>query len=246
VEGVLDRNAWNYYSFNLESENTLVVRVTEARGPGVLQDCDLYVRRGQRPTLVQFDYSDAGRDANSTVSIPTPMGLYWVGIRGFQRCAYTAVLEEGSAVDCVNNCSGHGVCDGGQCTCSPPFSGEDCSVTEGSLVSGVSVTGTVSINQWQYFNYSTTSGFASFQLMENDSIGAMWLFVDLEQNPTLANHDYQDVDFDRPFHSINVNLPNSIDTPQNFYVGVYGDPVMASTTPKSFTLAAWSPSSGRK
>lgn len=62
-----------------------------------------------------------------------------------------------------------------------------------------------------------------------------------QQNPTLANHDYQDVDFDRPFHSVNVNLPRLAGAAQTFFVGVYGDPIMASATPMGFTLVAWSP-----
>lgn len=53
VEGQVDRFAWNYYSFNLESENTIVVRVNERRVPGSgTMDCDLFVRRGFRPVSV--------------------------------------------------------------------------------------------------------------------------------------------------------------------------------------------------
>ncbi len=173
MRGELSRNAWNYYSFNLESENTLVVRLTETRIPGVLHDCDLYVRKGQKPTTVSFDYWDVSPSANASVSIPTPMGLYWVGIHGFQRCVYSVILEEGSASDCPNNCTGHGVCTDGQCVCSDPYSGDDCSLTENVLVSGSPINGTVGLNKWQYYNFTTSSGFASFQLMETSSQGAM-------------------------------------------------------------------------
>ncbi len=98
------------------------------------------------------------------------------------------------------------------------------------------------------------------QLMELETRGAMWLFVDLEvgrgtfalfsfycsyfpiqQNPSLANHDFQDVDFDRPFHAVNLNLPESSAAQRTVYIGVYGDPIMASNTPKGFSLVAWSP-----
>lgn len=49
MEGRVDRFAWNYYSFNLESENAIVVRVTERRqSPSTAaSDCDLYVKRGE-------------------------------------------------------------------------------------------------------------------------------------------------------------------------------------------------------
>jgi hypothetical protein len=104
------------------------------------------------------------------------------------------------------------------------------------------VSGTVGVNQWQYFNFTTASSFVSVQLLERETRGAMWLFVDVDQNPTLANHDYQDVDFDRPFHAVNFVLPaSSSPLPRTVFIGVYGDPIMTGTTPKPFALVAWSP-----
>ena len=88
--------AWNFYSFNIASENALVVRLTERRpSSNAVMDCDLYVRSNAKPSTVQFDYADFGRGANSSVTLDAPMGLYWVGVYGFRNCSYTAVLEEG-------------------------------------------------------------------------------------------------------------------------------------------------------
>merc|ERR1711991_642720 len=138
VEGSIERNAWNYYSFNVQTDNTMVVRVTEQRGDGGnLMDCDLYVRRGQKPTATQFDFADFGRGANSSVSLDNPLGLYWVGVYGFHECQYAAVLEEGTDSDCPGGCSGHGSCVDGDCVCEAPYTGDDCSVQETGLTSGV-------------------------------------------------------------------------------------------------------------
>jgi hypothetical protein len=50
---------------------------------------------GQKPTQMAFDYSDSSNMVNSSISIDSPSGLYWVGVVGFQNCSYTAVIEEG-------------------------------------------------------------------------------------------------------------------------------------------------------
>jgi hypothetical protein len=61
-----------------------------------------------------------------------------------------------------------------------------------------------------------------------------------QENPSLSNHDFQDVDYDRPFHAVNFNLPESTN-PQTVFIGVYGDPIMVPNQSKRFSLVAWSP-----
>lgn len=199
----------------------MVVRLSEGSAS---VDCDLYVRRNAKPTNVVFDYSDVSLGgANSTISLETPDGSYWIGVYAFQNCSYTLVVEEGSSTDCLRGCSGHGTCDDGVCTCTPPWTGDDCSTQMGSLQSGVRVSGAVSINQWAYYNFTASQPLVTFQMFETGSNGSLWLFVSTESNPTLAAHDYQDIDFDRPFHAIHIERDSA--TPETYFVGVYGDPM---------------------
>merc|ERR1711916_163718 len=115
-----------------------------------------------------------------------------------------------------------------------PYTGDDCSVQETGLTSGVPVEGRVQLNHWQYYNYTTDAAFVSVQLYETESAGSVWLFVDREQTPTLHEHDFQDVTFSSSLHTVNIrNGPGERST---YFIGVYGDPIMTSSSGRPFRL----------
>jgi len=237
VQGTLESNGWNYYSFEAESDVAMVVQLEE--GPSSV-DCDLYVKKDSKPSNLDFDYSDVSLgQSNSSVSIAAPMGLYWIGVFGFQSCRYTLHIEEGVDNDCEHDCSGHGNCVSGTCNCTAPWSGDDCSVQMSSLQSGVALNGTVSINQWQYYNFTATGFLLTIQLLERGSNGSVWLFVATEQNPTLSVHDEQDVSYDKAFHHIVVERDTA--EPQMYFIGCYGSPISTTNSARPFTLVVWQP-----
>lgn len=99
----------------------------------------------------------------------------------------------------------------------------------------------MTVNQWRYFNFTASSAFVTVQLLETNSVGALWLFVSREGNPTLVLNDFQSVNFDRALHTIHILRATS--DPQPMYVGVYGDPIMTSRTARAFSLVMWQPPS---
>lgn len=49
------------------------------------------------------------------------------------------------------------------------------------------------MGQWEYYTFAASGPFVTFQLLETGSNGSMWLFVSSESNPTLTDHDFQDM-----------------------------------------------------
>lgn len=237
MSGTLEPNAWNFYSFEAQSDQAMVVQMVE--NPGSV-DCDLYVKKDSKPNQLVFDYSDVSLGAGtSSVSITAPMGVYWIGVFAFQNCSYQLHIEEGTSTDCAHNCSGHGTCIGGICSCNAPWTGDECQVQEGSLVNGVAVNGSVALNQWQYYNFTSTSYLLSIQLIEQDTTGFVWLFLSTEAPPTVAVYDQVDLNFNSRHHSLEV-VRNTTQA-QIFFIGVYGSPISTTNTGRSYTLVAWQP-----
>lgn len=238
MSGTLEPSAWNYYTFEAQSNNAMVVQMIEPPTGSV--DCDLYVKKDTKPNQLMFDYSDVTLGAGtSTISIPAPMGVYWIGVFGFQNCSYQLHIESGTASDCALNCSGHGVCTGGICVCNPSWSGDACQVQENSLVSGTAVSGNVTLNHWQYYNFTSTSYLLSVQLHEHQTTGFIWLFVSTEAPPTLAVYDKVDLNFNTAHHSVEIVRDST--QPQLYFVGVYGSPISTTEAQRGFSLVAWQP-----
>ncbi len=80
------------------------------------------MKKDAKPGQLDFDYSDLSIGAaNSSVSIASPMGLYWIGVFAFQKCVYQLHVEAGADNDCEHGCSGHGTCLAGLCKCTGKF-----------------------------------------------------------------------------------------------------------------------------
>lgn len=79
-------------------------------------DLDSYVRVDKYPSRQEYDYRDISSSRNVKFVIPSPHGVYYLGLYGFLSCNYSvmAIIK----TSCPKDCSGHGSCSSnGVCTC---------------------------------------------------------------------------------------------------------------------------------
>jgi len=74
VSGIVSGNTWNYYHFTPNSGNNMIISVNTTSTTG---DCDLYVKRGQNPTQLVYDYADLGISKYFQVTVPDPAADTW-------------------------------------------------------------------------------------------------------------------------------------------------------------------------
>ena len=112
---------------------------------------------------------------------------------------------------------------------------------------GPAATGSVSRNEWKYFNYtmSTYSSNIFISLKETGGSGQggeIWLFASENIAPTIRSHDYSDVRTNTPVHTIAIQRPLFTplfpSTRNTIIIGVYGGAFMRRQTAE-FQLVAW-------
>jgi hypothetical protein len=95
--GYVGASTWNYYRIQQTTTNNLVISVSQDSSTA---DCDLFVRRDQKPTNFQYDYSNLSFDQNFNVTIVDPGSAVWhIGVYGWSECGYTIVASIPSMFD---------------------------------------------------------------------------------------------------------------------------------------------------
>lgn len=130
------------------------------------------------------------------------------------------------------NCSGRGVCRDGRCLCQESYVLADCSARDIAVNPDHILSGVLSVSQWDYYHISVHTGNALLvECTELDaySVGNVWLFVRINELPTLHLFDKSDT-FVTANHSI---LMKSVAADVVLYIGVYGSALMSAQSPNA-------------
>lgn len=242
--GYVENFAWNHYTFYTTSANP--VRVTLAPGAITDGDCDIYIRKDERPTIFQYDYKDNSLQSNGRIDITSPAYHTWhVGIYGYRRCDYSVVI---ASITDSGNCQNGGTSNGGTCICPPGWGGSTCNVRVLPMLPSPSeYTGsTLTSGEFVYYNlslsYTPSDLIVYVRETSPNSRGNVWLFLNQEFIPTIREHAFEDVDTNTDYHMIKISrdqLPQRRAGPQNFIIGVYGSPYLVTNTRTGYRLTAW-------
>ena len=244
--GFVEFFSWNYYTFRSSTANSIRISMT----PGAIADgdCDLYVRKDERPTIFRYDYKDTSLSTNATLDIATPGDHTWhIGVHGYRRCDYQITL--GTITD-SGNCQHGGQPSGaGSCICPPGYGGDLCEITVRplALTNTQGVSGNVRSGEFVYYNvsipYTPTDFIVYVKETKENSLGEIWVYLNQQFVPTIREHAFSDIDTNTRYHMIHVTrqqLPQRKVGPQNFIIGVYGSPyIVGATTTSSYRLTAW-------
>jgi hypothetical protein len=221
VEGYVGQNSWNYYNFRVLTDNSIKITVTQSNAQ---EDCDLYVRANDKPTRFEFDYVDLSVSQSYSVVVRDAGNVDWyIGVYGWEECAYSLEIEETILCSCAEN--GHGHCETGgeECICDVGYGGDGCTERLNVLVSMEPRTDSVRKYGWKYYTFTvseSTSG--TVTLKEKGSTGLLWLFVGFLDYPTLSNYDLSEKKTTTALHEIQFFTPNA--QSRTLYIGVYGNP----------------------
>lgn len=244
--GYVENFAWNYYTFRSSTANP--IRINVAPGQIATGDCDLFVRKNERPTIFRYDYKDTSLSSNATLDIASPGDHTWhVGLYGFRRCDYSLQL---TTITDAGNCQHGGTpVTGGTCLCPAGYGGNLCEVTVHPLAlpNTAGVAGSVRSGEFVYYNVSlpdTPSDFVVYvKETKENSQGEIWVYLNQQFIPTIREHAFSDIDTNTRYHMIHVTrqqLPQRKVGAQNFIIGIYGSPyIVGATTTSSYRLTAW-------
>jgi hypothetical protein len=232
--GYVDQGAWNFFWIRVNTLNNLIVYIQQKQPKG---DCDLYIKKENPPNFFNYDYADFSTQLEYFVSIPNPGQSSWYfGVYGFAPCEFQITAHE--ALTCSCGPSAHGSCAFGStvCTCQDGWGGPDCTDEIIALESGVVKKAlTVPRNEWKYFSLKVPKSIAvSVAVKETATIGYVWLFVGLKQNPSLISNDSSDRRISM-YHQVDL-VQEFTDTEIRF--GVYGNPYAVGTL-IPFEIVAW-------
>jgi len=231
--GYVSGNMWNYYHFDTSTSNNVNILVYQQN---TTDDCDVYIRRGDIPTLLEYDYRDVS-SSTSDLTIQNPgLGTWYVGVYGFKECTYevNGVITQ----HCPNNCTleSHVTCHRGHCVCLDNWVGSDCSVKSIPIENGVMTSSTLRSGKWKYFHFNATAGtLVTVAMAEKNSEGILWLFQSLSGAPTLSGFDQANVDTNTAYHRV---VTNSLE-PSRLSIGVFGSMLGSPNVDYHFSLVVW-------
>jgi hypothetical protein len=238
LTGYVEYNTWNFYRLDTSSTSTLKVTVSQSTAS---EDCDIFIRRDDKPTQSEFDLFDISYDQVTSVFLPSPgVGTYWIGVYGSSYetpCTYsmsaTLTNECGS---CVN-----GEClDFGYCACNDGWAGEGCDIAVTKLTANQVMTNTVVPRTFNYYSFTSNSPTIIVSIYETQTSGMAYLFESMGVSPTLMYYDQQDIDPDRSFHTLTINAEWWVDPSgewaNTYFFGVYGSPLSARDVEYKITV----------
>lgn len=242
-EGYVEEMTWNYFPFVTNTMNPVAVYIRELNIRG--GDCDLYIKRGMnKPTLFDYDYQEISPDSTVHITILSPgSDNWWIGVYGYKTCDYTVqVAYANDIVDCKNGGTRPGPNE--PCRCPNGFTGLLCEYPVTMITSGQVKEGTLERNDWKYFKLHLTrfpSDVVIYVKEENSSeVGNIWLFASIGDVPTVAEHDYEDIDANTNYHIIRITR-EQIPTPgrpADIIVGVHTSPNTLRPA-NDFKLTVW-------
>eukprot|EP01089_Gocevia_fonbrunei_P006196 TRINITY_DN1675_c0_g1_i2.p1 TRINITY_DN1675_c0_g1~~TRINITY_DN1675_c0_g1_i2.p1 ORF type:complete len:242 (+),score=28.55 TRINITY_DN1675_c0_g1_i2:41-766(+) len=233
----------NYYHINLFTSTALIIQVNQLDNDS-RADCDLYIKGGSIPNYMSYDYVKLSTEQTFNISIPNPMNITWyLGVFGWTSCKYE--IKAVVTGTCQNNCSGNGVCTAdGTCSCNSGWSGPSCSDKSSLLSDGVTVSGSVSFNTWDYYTINVSNAYqVDIHMKENGNStesGALWLYESSSGYPTMHTYDYSDTSVDDKLHSLKIVFANP-PVSRQLFIGVYGSPILHQSASATFQLVAWYP-----
>jgi hypothetical protein len=121
----------------------------------------MYVSRNAYPTVLTYDYANFSSNPPGTqeVDIVYPNVGNWEILVTAAANANATFSILGSAISaCPNNCSNHGVCKSGVCSCTAPYTLADCSLPLVQLTTGLpSSVIALAPNEWCYFEIDVSA-----------------------------------------------------------------------------------------
>lgn len=240
VNGFVSNRVWNYYWFSANTVEDIVVYVNQTwsfENP----DCDIFVRRGAKPTLHAYDFANLLFDDNITIILRDPLfDDYYVGVYGFHECHYNIMVT--IPTGCPGGCGPHGTCRTGStvCECDDGYVGTHCELNAQQIGKNMVVSGTVSntlntanARPWVYYNFTAPARHVSIFLQEQSQIpGSVWLFVAENMVPTTLAFDYEDA------HVEHLHAVEFYPTPgSSVIIGVHASPICQQATYQLEVLA---------
>jgi len=245
--GYITVNNWNFFTYiPTDSSSSTIIHVQQLQLDlplGKTGDCDLYVKRGQRPTRIDFDGLDISLSQSFYVTLPgdSRRSTIYIGIFGWGECKYSVSVNSSTscAIGCVN-----GVCTAdGICLCSTGFVGPRCDKVATQLASGTRANNLITASgDWNYWKFSSSKDLVVVTLKELGPAsalnGLLYLYIKEGSQPTLENFDFIDIDVNKGLHSITITPSNTTTTVSNDWViGVFGSPFLNAPLP--YAIAAW-------
>jgi hypothetical protein len=235
--GFLDENIWNYYTYQSNSQDNIVISVNQT--DPIDGDCDVYVRFNAPPSRFEFDYIHITIEPSFSLTVPNSLGkILYIGIFGWRRVGYRFSIYNSPA--CIPDCGIHGQCLDGLCICNQNWAGAACDQPSLTLQSTIPVSTNISMNQWHYYNFVSTSPTVVLALREdtqNPLVGFLYVLVSEEVTPNLAQYDHGDFSLTKHMHLVNIFLDDRQGETINWMVSVYGTGFLVN--PISYQLVVW-------
>jgi len=236
VTGFVARTSWNYYHTRVVTQNSLVISVTQENEN---MDCDVFVKKDDKPTRFDYNYVDLTLSKEYAIVIPNPGDSTWyIGIYGWTQCAYSLTINVGVVCGCTDQQHGHCPEGSTECVCDDGWGGVRCHIPTKTLRNGTPrFDQVVSPNSFAYFTLEVEdSNTAVVSLREKGSTGDIWLFVSFTDFPNLAsNPDLVDNTNDG-FHEVHVDVSNV--QSGVLYIAAFGSPYSLAES-LSFSVVAW-------